>query len=319
MLAVSNYHYIRENFATPFPSIFGLTPKQFKKQLEELSKHGTFISQNELLKFKYEPFDKNYILITFDDGLAEQFQSARSILNGMGIPYICFINTENFTEKKVSLVHKIHLVRSQLSSEIILQNIQSDFSVKLSKEEQEKAKVNYKYDENSVAFLKYLLNFKLSFSEQEGIINVLFNQLYDEKEIVEKLYLNDEMLQVMYKEGVLGSHSHSHIPLGNYDQKDINAEFYKTQKFFIDTFGKKSKSISYPYGSKEACNSVDKIAKEHDFELGFSMERAVTTTLNENPLMISRYDCNDMPLGKSNIFAKTDNLFKKASTAKWYR
>ena len=45
----------------------------------------------------------------------------------MGIPYICFINTENYVDKKVSLVHQIHMVRSQLSSETIVQNIQNKF------------------------------------------------------------------------------------------------------------------------------------------------------------------------------------------------
>lgn len=319
MLAVSNYHYIREDFTSPFPSIFGLTPLQFKMQLEELSKHGSFISQNELLNFIEKPFDKNYILITFDDGLAEQFALARPILNEMGIPYICFINTENYVDKKVSLVHQIHMVRSQLSSETIVQNIQNKFSVELTKEEKVKAISNYSYDESSVAYLKYLLNFKLSFSQQKEIINVLFNQLYNEKEIVQKLYLNDEMLQIMFEEDALGSHSHSHIPLGIYTEKEIDIEFYQTQKFFLDKFGKKAKAISYPYGSKEACNDVEKIVKKNNFELGFSMERAATKSLKRNPLMIARYDCNDMPMGKSDIFVGVDNLFKIAPDAKWFR
>ena len=117
-----------------------------------------------------------------------------------------------------------------------------------------------------MAYLKYLLNFKLSFLQQKEIINVLFNQLYNEKEIVQKLYLNDEMLQIMYKEDALGSHSHSHIPLGIYTEKEIDIEFYQTQKFFLDKFGKKTKAISYPYGSKEACNNVEKIVKKNNFE-----------------------------------------------------
>ncbi len=124
MLVVSNYHYIREDFTADYPSIFGITPKQFRLQLEELSKVGNFISQEELLNFRNKKFDKNYLLITFDDGLKEQYELAKPILDEMGIPFIFFINTSNYQEKTVSLVHKIHLVRSRLSSEDILQELQ---------------------------------------------------------------------------------------------------------------------------------------------------------------------------------------------------
>ncbi len=96
MLIVSNYHYIREDFTAKHPSIFGLTPKQFRLQMEELSKAGSFISQKDLLKFRNKKFDKNYILITFDDGLKEQYELAKPILDAMGIPFIFFINTANF-------------------------------------------------------------------------------------------------------------------------------------------------------------------------------------------------------------------------------
>ncbi len=114
MLAVANFHYIRRDFKTDHPSIYGVTPDQFRKQLRELAKQGRFVSQKEILKGI--PEDNKAILITFDDGLKEQFEMAKPILDEMEIPYICFVNTSNFTEKKLSLVHQIHLLRSRISS-----------------------------------------------------------------------------------------------------------------------------------------------------------------------------------------------------------
>lgn len=319
MLAVSNYHYIRNDFETPYPSIFGVTPIQFKKQLEEFSKHGAFISLQDLVQFIDKPFDKNYILITFDDGLKEQFELAKPILNAMGIPYVCFINTMNYTEQRVSLVHKVHLIRSQLSSKYILEVIQTKFPISLSQEEKIKAIKNYSYDTESVAYLKYLLNFKLSFEQQETVISTLFDDFFDEKKIANELYLSSSMLQTMYHEGVLGSHSHTHIPLGIYDESIIHQELNQSQDFFQQTFGKPAFAVSYPYGSLEACKNVDQIAKEKGFQLGFSMERAMVKNLKDNPLMISRYDCNDMPLGKSDLFKTQSNLFNQVNVAQWYR
>ncbi len=317
MLVVCNYHYIREDFNYTYPSIFGLTARQFENQLIQLSKYGSFISQAELLKFKDKPFDKNYILITFDDGLSEQFILAKPILNRLGIPFVCFINTMNYQENKVSLVHKIHIVRSETSPEEIINFIKKDFSISLTKEEKSFARVNYNYDNDVSASLKYLLNFKLNVKEQEQIMNPLFTSIRNEKQVNKELYFSNDQLNTLFNEDSLGSHSHNHIPLGKYTENEIEKEFEKTQSFFKNRFNKEAYSISYPYGSYEACNKVIGIGKKNNFKLGFSMERGVNLNLGE-PLMLSRYDCNDLITGKNNLF-KNKDLFTESNKSNWYR
>tara|TARA_R110002072_G_scaffold75906_2_gene178392 strand:- start:49 stop:1017 length:969 start_codon:yes stop_codon:yes gene_type:complete len=319
MLVVSNCHYIRESFDSKYPSIFGLTPKQFEDQLIELSKHGTFISQSELLNFLDKPFDKNYILITFDDGLSEQFELARPILKKLGIPFVFFINSMNYVEKKVSLVHKIHIVRSEISSEEIINFIKKDLNIGLNKKEKSLAKVNYNYDDEISANLKYLLNFKLNLFEQEQVMNPLFASIRNEEQVNKELYFTEEQLNILYAEGSLGSHSHHHIPLGRYDEKEIELEYIKVQNFFKSRFGKETYSISYPYGSYEACAKVSNIAKKYNFKLGFSMERAASLSLDNNPLMISRFDCNDLPKGKFSLFNSKKCLFDNINLSEWYQ
>ena len=48
MLTVSNYHYIRDDFTTPYPSIFGVTPSFFKSQLLAIKEIGTYITPQQL-------------------------------------------------------------------------------------------------------------------------------------------------------------------------------------------------------------------------------------------------------------------------------
>jgi hypothetical protein len=160
MLIVCNYHYIRTHFQSPFPSIFGVTPLEFENQLCELSKIGEFINQFKLINEidSILSSSKNYILITFDDGLKEQFEIAKPILDKLNIPAIFFINSLNFVEKEVSLVHKIHLLRSQISAKDLLNGIQNEFlseTINLTEEEINKAKVHYNYDDCESANLKY--------------------------------------------------------------------------------------------------------------------------------------------------------------------
>lgn len=314
MLIVSNYHYIREDFYTPYPSIFGLTPVQFRSQLEQLSRYGTFISQGELLSYKEKPLDKDYFLITFDDGLREQYELAKPILEEMGIPYIFFINTSNFSKKKVSLVHKIHLLRSQVAPEILIQTLNAEV---LTGKERKAAMHHYNYDTEENAILKYFLNFKLSIKKQQEFIDPLFAEFFDEKRLAESLYFSEEMLQELYKKGVLASHSHRHLPLGRLEASEVKEELQNTQDFFVEKFGEKAKALSYPYGSWDSCEGIGDILLDSGFQLGFTMERAANKSLNEDSLLLARYDCNDLPVGKNNLF-KNKNPFEKAGLRKWH-
>ena len=303
MLLVSNYHYIRNSFNLKYPSIFGLKPSEFENQLIELSKHGEFISQNDLLDFKDKPFDKNYILITFDDGLAGQYEYAKPILDKLGIPFISFVNPENFFEKKVSLVHKVHLIRSSISTDEIIKLLNDKYIFSLTKEQKNKAKNNYPYDDIDNAYLKYFLNFMISIKEQDALMSSIFKEYFDEKSINESLYLSENQLKDLFESDSIGSHSYKHIPLGLYKKKHIYEDLKKSQDFFYHKFGKTCQSVSYPYGSIEACKDVDIEALKADFKLGFTMVRKINTNINsKNSLRLGRYDCNDLPQGKNNLF-----------------
>jgi len=318
MLAVANYHYIRKDFAAKYPSIFGLTPKEFEHQLIALSKQGEFISQEQLLGFRDKPFDKNYILITFDDGLMEQYLLAKPILDRLGIPFVFFINTSNYIERKVSLVHKIHMLRSEIPSLEFLQLINKNFKLELDALEKHKAVMHYNYDDSETAELKYLLNFKLTHSEQQLLIDPIFSEIYKEKDIAKSLYFEDEMLKTLFNNGNLGSHAHNHVPLGKLHLNELDLELTSTQDFFHKKFSKHASILSYPYGSYEASSGISEALEKNDFKLAFTMERAVNNDVETAPYLLSRYDCNDLPLGKSDLF-KTKAIFEKPQFRKWYK
>src|SRR5690606_34933875 len=149
MLTVSNYHYIRENFDSAYPSIFGLTPADFNNQLNLLAQTGEFISPRALVENIDEILDspKNHILITFDDGLREQFELGKPVLESFGIKAAYFVNSINFTERKVSQVHKIHLLRSILSPlELMSAFGQASAGFRLAESEIKQAEAHYNYD-----------------------------------------------------------------------------------------------------------------------------------------------------------------------------
>lgn len=314
MLTVANFHYIREDFSAPFPSIFGLTPKVFEHQLNELSHIGEFISQATLLNHTDAVLgsEKNYLLITFDDGLQEQYLLAKPILDRLNIPAVYFINSINYIEKEASLVHKIHLLRSQISPAELLQSIADsipDSNLALTQDEKQKAQFHYNYDDVQSAFLKYLLNFKLTSIQTEVLINNLFPKYFDAQKVVENLYMTDDQLRELSRLNMLGNHTHSHFALGLLSAKNIAAEIAKTKEI-IDNFGHPNPHmISYPYGSREACQApVSDIAMQFGYTVGFTMERGINNNTSDH-LLLKRFDCNDVPGGKNETFFKNEYSF----------
>lgn len=301
MLTISNYHYIRDNFETEFPSIFGVSPMFFRQQLLLLKRTGVFIHPNDLINNLDEILksEQNYILITFDDGLKEQYDLALPILTELNIPAIFFINTINFIEKKVSLVHKIHLVRSVVSTVVLYEKLVYFTGKNLSLPEVKKAHEFYRFDDNLSAEFKYFLNVLLDYKTQEKFINALFLAYFDEHEILERLYMKTDEIKELIKLGFVGSHAHSHSPLGLFNLETIRQEL-TISKSYLESLGNATIAfISYPYGTKEAVSgAVARIAKEVGYEFGFTTKVGINS-IESNLLLLNRFDCNDLIGGKN--------------------
>jgi peptidoglycan/xylan/chitin deacetylase (PgdA/CDA1 family) len=301
VLTVSNYHYIREDYKTNYPSIFGVTPLQFKEQLLLLKNSGEFVSADDLISHTDSLINstEKYILITFDDGLKEQYEFGLSILDSLNIPALFFANSINFEQKKVSTVHKIHLLRSIISSDDFLKSILKIDSSKIKSINTFRAKKIYIYDDEKSAVLKFILNFGLTYAEQEKIISNLFLVHYDEAEVLKSLYFNDLNLIELASKGFLGSHTHSHYPLGLLKTEEVILELQNSKNFFEKLTTTTINSVAYPYGTQESCTvEVAEIAKKIGYKLGFTTNRGVNIG-NENKLLLNRFDCNDLVGGKN--------------------
>ena len=302
MLTVSNYHYIRENFATKYPSIFGVTPSMFKRQLLLLKDKADFVSGMDLITNGDEILNSknNYYFITFDDGLKEQFQFALPILDELQIPSVLFANSRNHEDKKVSTVHKIHLLRSIIAPSDFLKLLANpNNDIAISNSDYVKAKNTYVYDDQESALLKYWLNFKMNFSDQEEIIKAIFDNYFDENEVLEALYMSENQIVQLGDKGFLGSHTHNHYPIGLLSENEIEFELENSKVFLKKLTNTPIVLVAYPYGTPDSCTTqVAEIAKKVGYKYGFTTTRGVNTIEN-NPLLLNRYDCNDLPGGKN--------------------
>ncbi|MGH7258415.1 MAG: polysaccharide deacetylase family protein [Nitrospiraceae bacterium] len=114
MLIAVNFHYVRSSFDYPYPGIHGVIPGQLEDQLSLLGKAGVFVGASQIRDAIREvaPLPDKALVVTFDDGLREQYETAWPVLQRLGIPAIFFVNTAPIAHATISSVHKIHLIRA---------------------------------------------------------------------------------------------------------------------------------------------------------------------------------------------------------------
>jgi peptidoglycan/xylan/chitin deacetylase (PgdA/CDA1 family) len=325
MLIAANFHYIRDSFAAPFPSIFGVTPAEFRAQLNSLGEAGDFVGAADIVAALDggKPLPERAIAITFDDGLAEQCTMAWPILRDMGIPAIFYVNTACIDEARVETVHKVHLLRANVSPQRILVEL-DEFArqrgIDMGSIDATNATVQYKYDSPENARLKYLLNFALSAPQRaEFVDRALARSLsFDEAATSRALYMSPDQLRELDAHGAIGTHGHSHVVLGRVSAEQAEYEMRRSVHLLGEWGCRQVKSMSYPYGSLEAC-SVE--AANSGAALGlrfaFTMERAANQDLAQ-PMFLARFANNDLP-GVDSALWPAASLFQSAPPARWHR
>ena len=317
MLIAVNYHYIRESFDAPYPSIFGVTPEQFTRQLETLGRLGEFVSAAQIREAVVEgqPLPERALAVTFDDGLQEQYQLAWPILQRLGIPAIFFTNTAGVAERRVMTVHKTHLVRAYAAPAELLASIERQFEA----DYEALARAQYSYDPPEVARLKYLLNFVLPPAEREQLIERHFARLFPEQEAAmsEALYLTPAQMRELSDHGCLGSHSHDHLPLGLLPPDEAEKQIEQSLHWIEQWTGQRPFALTYPYGSREAsARPVGEIAARLGIAFAFTIECAGNRQL-QPALWLARCDCNELPGGKAQQWP-AERLFTDIPSARWF-
>ncbi|MEE9409078.1 MAG: polysaccharide deacetylase family protein [Polaribacter sp.] len=300
MLTIVNYHYIRKSFESKYPSIFGMTNSQFKEQLLLLKNEGDFITINEFNNNYKDLLNSrnNFNLITFDDGLKEQFTNAYSVLQELNLEAYFFLNALNFKEKKVSLVHKIHLLKSILEPKLFLKQLKLELNYNFSKLDKKRSRKVYRFDTIVNAELKYLLNFLFPNDSKAIIIDKLFDNHFNEIEVNNSLYMNESEILELSKKNMIGNHTYNHKHLGVLGKKELVIEITESKKYLEKLTYSPINTISYPYGTEEVITEdVLKTAKDSHHKFGFTTEKGINGSL-DNLLILKRFDCNDVIGGK---------------------
>ena len=104
-LLVLNYHRLGSSAGNAFDEdLFSADPDVFRAQLLYLRKHFEVIGLDEVLRMVEgrSALDRPSVLITFDDGYADNFDLGLPILQDLGLPAAFFIPTELIQSSRLS-------------------------------------------------------------------------------------------------------------------------------------------------------------------------------------------------------------------------
>lgn len=305
------YHYFGD-YKISNHGIHSMPSESFQKQIESLSAHFEFISEDDLLMALdgRRTLPERCCLLTFDDGVKSQYEVAVPVLEKLGVPAIFFVNGAPYRESKVLNIHKIHWLRSILTPDDFLQKVIENFdraglgftfSDDLISDDLISDK--FFYDDIATKKIKYLLNVIIPFDNCKIIIDRIFSEcVHSEEEFCSDFYIGKDQVKYLYNKFAVGTHSYSHLVLGRHDESVVMRELKCGIEIVEQLVGSRPKGVSYPYGYKEAVTRrVSTLASGEGLSYGFTVERSMNASLFD-PLLFARIDCNDALGGKEPLY-----------------
>ncbi len=266
------YHDIRDLENTNFKSRMALksflSVQQFKNQLNFIIENYQVISTENLKNIDLNRVEKNYAILTFDDGLLDHYHIA-SILYDYKISGTFLIPTLAVRDRKMIKSHKIQFILAAVEEKKVVRAI-FDY-LKLSSDQ-----AKHLWDTYSISRWKnnwwtpemiFVTNFLRNCDKNAEITNHLFTNLVtaDELAFCEDFYLNEDQVKYLVAAGMtVGGHGYSSEALATLEnqEEDIKQSLSYVQKFY-----KKCLSFSYPNGSynQETIDCMRKYGCEYAF------------------------------------------------------
>jgi len=321
LLAV-NFHYVSEAAPDAPRAVFPVTPAALAAQVDAITSSFEPVSRDRLLAAVSGDVSlpERACLFTFDDGLRQQYDLALPVFERSGCPVVFFVPGRPLAEGRALNVHRIHRLREELGDDELLGLLAPHLEDgALAAIDQAAAAAMYRYDTPDAARVKYLLNVTLGPTRSEQIVAAAFEDSFgDEAAFARELYMGPAEVADLERRGMLGAHTHSHLPLARLDADQQRREFEANLQALEQAAGRRPAIVSYPYGSLDAVDpSVEASAAAAGLVAGFTMERAFNRSL-EQPLLLARLDCVDAPGGRRPLFA-ADDPFGPGSTLAPYR
>ncbi len=304
------YHYVRDTELTPYPDIKALSVTDFIRQLDFLEQHYNFIGLNDILEAyqgNADSLPQKSVLLTFDDGYIDHYNTVFPILKERGINGIFFPSAMPVVESRVLATNKIQFIFANINDIDIVKdtinqavrNYASKYSLLSANEYWHQHAIASRFDNATIRFIKRMLQYALPDDLRSQLIDEMFTSFVcdDERSFSQNLYMNCEQISEMARQGMsFGSHGYNHLWMDKLTSEEQQIDITASLDFLrplgainIDWV------MCYPYGGWN--DTLIEVAKKMGCKLGFTTKPDILKFNEHQPFCLPRFDTNDIPKG----------------------
>lgn len=307
-LTIVMYHYVRELERTRYPAIKGRRASEFRYQVEHFRRHLHPVTMAEIVHCVRtgDPLPPKAVLLTFDDGYLDHYNTCFPMLFDAGIQGAFFPPVTPVQDGVLLDVNRIHFLLAVADPSVLGREIDDAiFANRTEKDIQTPAEYRAvwakpgRFDNEETIYVKRMLQVALPEMLRNAIAKDLFARYVslDERAFASELYCTTDQLKVMQASGMyIGSHGATHYWLNAVDETTQGNEIECSLAFLrgigspVDDYW----VMCYPYGSWD--QSLLSILRRYQCTLGLTTEMAQARIGFHDPLLLPRLDTNDFPV-----------------------
>ncbi len=304
---IITYHYVRDLQSSKYPKIKALTTDQFKNQLDYISRFYEFITVQDCIDAIYSNNDlpKNSVLLTFDDGYLDHYETVFPVLHEKKIQGCFFPSAKAISEKVVLGTNKVQFILSSVSSiEDLLDHIYSyldeyrnQYNLRSNEFYFSEISLARIVDNKEIAFVKYLMQTALPLKLRELITDELFEKYVtkDESAFAQELYMDCKKIKEMMDNGMfIGCHGYEHHRMDMLTPKQQEDEIDMALDVLIDIgMSKENWIMCYQLGMYN--DILITTIKEKGCKLAFTVRPDLAEISIDNAFKLERLDTIDLP------------------------
>lgn len=307
-LYIAMYHYTRDLKHSRYPEIKGLDKELFKNQIEFMKNSFNVVTMEQVLENiqgeGMHGLPENALLLTFDDGYADNYTVAYPILEEYGLQGSFFIPGKTFATHQLLDVNKIHYILASADIYKLVDDLKKQMDYYRGSEYQYASTdelfhdyaVANRFDIKETIFVKRMLQTVLPEKLRNTISSNLFEKYVGvtEEQLAYELYRTEEQIRTIKRHGMfIGIHGYDHYWLGNLPEDKMKQDILMALDTLDEFIDRKQWVMNYPYGSYN--QEVIRYIRQQGACIGLTTDVRVAELGKDSAFELPRLDCNDFP------------------------
>lgn len=249
------------------PDVIDVTPTEFDGHLQTIKRYFSVIGIEELIAhFDGTPLPPNPLMITFDDGYADNYETALPILRKHSLKATFFIATDFIEDRRIFWWDRISYLfnKTQVRTLKLAFPAQLEFDLEHQKDQAVKTLVTLIKEQ-------YGLDTERLLVELAQALDVSWDRKLEET-LADQLLMTWQQVRGLQEGGMdVESHTRSHRVLYNLSAAELKEELIGAKTKLEAVLEKEIRAITYPVGrSMAALPTIYEAVRKAGYALGFT-------------------------------------------------